>query len=237
MKLAILSDVHGNLHALDAVLEDIALEGVDATLALGDFLSGPFDPVGVADRLMAFGAPAVRGNHDRYIADGRDDDWHIDAFVRSQLAPRHLEWLRGLPLNAVHEGLVLLAHGTPRDDNAAWLDGMAGGSAVLQSREHIEREAEGFAYEVLLCGHTHVARSVKLADGRLVVNPGSVGMPFDSGSPNAHYAIVEKRRAGWTVSLNSIPYDYKAAAGLALERGYPKWAEVVTSAWSKPYDL
>lgn len=237
MKLAILSDVHGNLHALDAVLDDIAMQGVDATLALGDFLSGPFDPTGVAERLMALGAPAVRGNHDRYLTDGRDDDWHIDAYVRGLLAPRHLDWLRALPPTAVHEGLVLLAHGTPRDDNGSWLDGMAGGISQLMGREHIEREAEGFAYEVLLCGHTHVPRTVKLGDGRLVVNPGSVGLPFDSGSPDAHYAIIEKRQAGWTVSLNSIAYDYQAAAALALERGYPKWAEVVTTGWPKPREL
>lgn len=237
MKLAIISDVHGNLHALDAVLDDIAGQGVDATLALGDFLSGPFDPAGVADRLIGLALPAVRGNHDRYLADGRDDDWHVDAFVRALLTPTHLDWLRTLPLTTVHAGKVLLAHGTPRDDNVGWLDGMEGTNAVLQSPEHIEREAEGFAYDVLLCGHTHVPRTVKLNDGRIVVNPGSVGLPFDSGSPGAHYAIIEQRRLGWTVSLNSIPYDYQAAANLALERGYPKWAEVVTSGWLKPREL
>lgn len=237
MRLAIISDVHGNLHALDAVLDDIATEGVDATLALGDFLSGPFDPAGVADRMIALDIPSVRGNHDRYLADGRDDDWHIDAHVRTLLAPRHIDWLRGLPLNAVHGDTVLLAHGTPRDDNTGWLDGLAGTDAVLMPREHIEREANGFPYEILLCGHTHVPRSVKLGDGRIVVNPGSVGAPFDSGSPDAHYAIITRRRAGWTVSLNSIPYDHQAAANLAREHGFPKWAELVTTGWTKPREL
>jgi putative phosphoesterase len=237
VKLAIISDVHGNLHALDAVLDDIAPLGVDATLSLGDFLSGPYDPVGVADRLMDLDLLSVRGNHDRYIAEGRDDDWHIDAFVRSELAPRHLDWLRGLPATAVHADVVLLTHGTPRSDNVGWLDVMESGNAVLQSREHVEREAEGFPYEVLLCGHTHVPRTVKLGDGRLVVNPGSAGLPFDSGSPDAHYAIIEKRRSGWAVSLNTVPYDWQAAAKLALDRDLPKWAEVVQSGWLKPREL
>lgn len=237
MKFAVISDVHGNVHALDAVLKDIAQQGVDATLSLGDFLSGPFDPLGVADRLIELGLPSVRGNHDRYLVDGRDDDWHIDAAVRAQLRPEHVEWLRNVPATAVFAEKVLLSHGTPRDDNTGWLDGMVGGNAVLQSREHIEREAQGLPYEVLLCGHTHVPRTVTLGDGRIVVNPGSVGAPFDSGSPGAHYAIVEKRRAGWTVSLNSIPYDWQAAASLAIERGYPKWAELVTEGWLKPREL
>jgi putative phosphoesterase len=237
VKLAIISDVHGNLHALDAVLDDVATQGVDATLTLGDYLSGPFDPAGVADRIIELGLPAIRGNHDRYLADGRDDDWHIDIYVRSLLAPRHLDWLRRLEPTSVYGDRVLLSHGTPRSDNTGWLDGMVGGHAVLLPREHIEREAEGFPYEILLCGHTHVPRTVKLADGRMVVNPGSAGVPFDSGSPDAHYAIIEKRRAGWTVSLNSIPYDHEAAARLAIERGYPKWAEVVTTGWPKPREL
>lgn len=237
MRLAVISDVHGNLHALDAVLDEIAGQRVDATLALGDFLSGPFDPVGVADRLIGLGLPSVRGNHDRYLADGRDQDWHVDALVRGLLEPRHLGWLRGLPPTAVHEGRVLLAHGTPRDDNGTWLDGMVNGASVLMPAEHIEREAGSLSYEVLLCGHTHVPRTVKLADGRLVVNPGSVGLPFDSGSPDAHYAIIEKRAAGWAVSLHSIPYDYQAAAKQALAHGYPKWAEVVTTGWPKPREL
>lgn len=237
MKFAVISDVHGNLHALDAVLDDIASQGVDATLSLGDFLSGPFDPVGVANRLIELDFPSVRGNHDRYIADGREDDWHIDALVRSQLEPRHFDWLRSIPATAVWADTVLLSHGTPRDDNGAWLDGMVNDHAVLLTPEHIEAEAAGFSQSVLLCGHTHVARHVKLGDGRIIVNPGSVGLPFDSGSPDAHYAIVEKRRVGWTVSLKSVPYDNAAAAALALEAGFPKWAEVVTSGWLKPREL
>jgi putative phosphoesterase len=237
VKLAIISDVHGNLHALDAVLDEIASQGVDATLSLGDFLSGPFDPVGVADRLIDLDLPSVRGNHDRHIAEGREDDWNVDALARSELAPHHFDWLRRLPATAVHGDVVFLSHGTPASDSVGWLDVMAYGHAVLQSREHVEREAEGFPYEVLLCGHSHVPRTVKLADGRVIVNPGSVGLPFDSGSPDAHYAIIEKRRSGWAVSLNSVPYDWQGAAKLALDRGFPKWAEVVQSGWAKPREL
>jgi predicted phosphodiesterase len=237
VKLAIISDVHGNLHALDAVLDDIQRHSVDATLSLGDFFSGPFDPAGVADRLMALDLPTVRGNHDRYLADGRDDDWHIDAYVRGLLEPRHLDWIRALPATLVFNETVLLTHGTPRSDTIGWLDGMVDGNSVLMSHSHIEREAEGRAYDLMLCGHTHVARHVVLADGRSVVNPGSAGLPFDSGSPGAHYAIVEKRRSGWDVSLKDIPYDRQAAAALAMERGFPKWGEVASSAWLKPHEL
>lgn len=241
MRLAVLSDVHGNLHALDAVLDDIAGQGVDATLALGDFLSGPSDPVGVAERCMALDMPSVRGNHDRYITDGRPEDWHIDALVRDMLDSRQHEWLASVPATLVYEGDVFLCHGTPRDDNTSFMDTItesaSGRVSGIQTREHIEAEAAGFDYEVLLCGHTHVPRSLRLADGRLVVNPGSVGLPMEIGSPDARYAIIEKRRAGWNTELRALAYDHAASAQQALDRGYPKWADALTWGWASPRGL
>lgn len=237
MRLAVLSDVHGNLHALDAVLEDIARQGVDETVALGDFLSGPSDPVGVADRFIEIGMPSVRGNHDRFITDGRADDWHIDALVRGMLDDTQRAWLAALPATLVYEQSVFLCHGTPRSDNSAFMDGTVGAVPTMLPREHIEAEAQGFDHEVLLCGHTHVPRSLRLADGRLVVNPGSVGLPFEIGSPDARYAIIEKRRTGWNTELRAVAYDHEAAARQALDRGYPKWAEALTWGWASPRDL
>jgi diadenosine tetraphosphatase ApaH/serine/threonine PP2A family protein phosphatase len=89
----------------------------------------------------------------------------------------------------------------------------------------------------LLCGHTHVPRSLRLGDGRLVVNPGSVGLPFEIGSPDARYAIVEKRRSGWNTELRAVAYDHPAAAKQALDRGYPYWAEALTWGWASPRGL
>ncbi len=241
MRIAVISDVHGNLHALDAVLEDIARSNVDATLALGDFLSGPSDPSGVADRFMELAMPSVRGNHDRYITDGRDNDWHIDTLVRDTLTERQHKWLATVPATLLFEGQVFLCHGTPRDDNTSFLDSItevAGARyPTMQPREYIEAEAAGFDHEVLLCGHTHVPRSLRLGDGRLVVNPGSIGLPFEIGSPDARYGIIEKRRAGWNTELRAVAYDHPAAAQQALDRGYPKWAEALTGGWASPRGL
>lgn len=241
MRIAVLSDVHGNLHALDAVLDDIAGQGVDATLALGDFLSGPSDPVGVADRLIELGIPSVRGNHDRYITDGRENDWHIDALVRGMLTAPQMEWLGSIPPTRLFDEDVFLCHGTPRDDNGTFLDAITETPdyrfSSINRRDKIEEEAEGFDHAVILCGHTHVPRSLRLADGRLVVNPGSVGLPFEIGSPDARYGIVEKRSAGWNTELRAVAYDHHAAAEQALERGYPKWAEALKWGWASPRGL
>jgi putative phosphoesterase len=237
VRIAVLSDVHGNLEALDAVLDDIAGQGVEATVALGDFLSGPSDPVGVADRLIELGLPSVRGNHDRYITDGREKDWHIDALVRGLLDERQHRWLSSVPATLLLEGGVFLCHGTPRDDNTSFMDTMVGMIPTMHPRDYIEAEAAGFNHEVLLCGHTHVPRSLRLADGRLVVNPGSVGLPMEIGSPDARYAIIEKRRAGWNTELRAVAYDHAAAAKQALDKGYPVWAEALTWGWASPKGL
>jgi putative phosphoesterase len=237
VRIAVLSDVHGNLEALDAVLDDIAGQGVEATVALGDFLSGPSDPVGVADRLIELGLPSVRGNHDRYITDGREKDWHIDALVRGLLDERQHRWLGSVPATLLLEGDVFLCHGTPRDDNTSFMDTMVGTIPTMHPRDYIEAEAAGFDHEVLLCGHTHVPRSLRLADGRLVVNPGSVGLPMEIGSPDARYAIIEKRRAGWNTELRAVAYDHSAAAKQALDKGYPVWAEALTWGWASPKRL
>ena len=238
MRIAVIADVHGNLAALEEVLADIVRQGVDATLALGDYLSGPFDPVGTADRLIGLGLPSVRGNHDRWIVEGREKDWAADALVRDMIAERHREWLASLPLNQVHAGEVFMCHGTPSADDVLWLDGVKPkGGAYHMTRRFIEREAEGIEYPVLLCGHSHIPRTLRLADGRLVVNPGSVGLPLGMGSTDAHYAVLEKRGGDWGVDLRAIPYDIDAAAAQARAAGFPNWAVAISAGWSTPRDL
>lgn len=238
MRIAVISDVHGNLIALEAVLADINLQGVDAILALGDFLSGPFDPIGTADRFIELDMPCVRGNHDRWIVEGREQDWEVDALVRRRLEARHRDWLAALPLNWVFEGEVFMCHGTPSADDVLWLDGSKPTGGVFHvTRKVIEREADGFDYPLLLCGHSHIARTLRLADGRLVVNPGSVGLPLALGSPDSRYAIVEKLDGDWTVDFRALPYDWKAAADQARAAGFENWAVAVTTGWSTASDL
>ena len=238
MRIAVLSDVHGNLAALEAVLGDVTRRGADAVVGLGDFVSGPFDPRGVADRVMAANMPAVRGNHDRWVVEGRDDDWHVDKLVREELNSAHTDWLRSLPATRVFEGEVFMCHATPTTDTEFWMDRLTESHGVLSNpREKIEAEAEGVDFPVLLCGHTHVARTLRLADGRLLVNPGSVGLPFLLGSPDARYAMIEKRNGAWSVELFAIPYERAPAVAQAHGYGYPGFAMAIQTGWATFADL
>jgi putative phosphoesterase len=238
MRIAVFSDVHGNYAALDAVLADIRGRRVDATIALGDLLSGPFDPRAVASRMMQEKIPSVRGNHDRWLVDGRKNDWPVDGWVRDRMTPEHRDWLGSLPAAHVVADEVFMCHGTPADDNTPWLDQFNNEHGIVSStRDWVEAAGAGFDYPVLLCGHTHVPRTLRLGDGRLVINPGTVGLPFLLGSPDAHYAVIEKREERWSAELIAIAYDREAAMAQARENDYPGFAMALETGWARLSDL
>lgn len=231
--------MHGNAPALDAVLEHIAGQHVDAIVCLGDHVSGPIDPAGAAERLMGLGAVAISGNHDRWTVDlALRGAGAVDRFARAQLSGAQLEWLAGLPTTALVGDAVFVCHGTPDDDEMPWLDNFYDGrTTTLPSEAEVAAHAMGIDRAVMLCGHTHIARTVRLSDGRLIVNPGSVGMQLVRGSPDAHYGIVEEGRRGWQTALIAVPYDTEAAARLAEENGFAGWGASIRHGWAGPESL
>lgn len=245
MRLAALSDVHGNLPALDAVLDDIAAAGVDLTVNLGDILSGPLWVSETAERLMALTLPTIAGNHERQVLTlPRGRLGPSDAFAAERIDAAQRAWLAALPATLPLSEQVYCCHGTPTDDLAPFLETVIGGTLGIRVATEPEVAARagdvlrGVRNTLILCGHTHLPRAMQLADGRLIVNPGSVGLPaFDddhpvpyiveTGSPHARYAVLSLRRAGWQVELRSVPYDHAAAARRAEQHGRGDWADAL----------
>ncbi|MDB5517934.1 MAG: YfcE family phosphodiesterase, partial [Tardiphaga sp.] len=108
--------------------------------------------------------------------------------------------------------------------------------------EAIERTAHGIEQSLILCGHSHIPRAVKLRDGRMVVNPGSVGCPgyrdtvpfphvMETGTPDACYAILELRAGQWQVTFRHVPYDHNAMAALARQNQRLEWASALATGW------
>jgi putative phosphoesterase len=236
MRIAVLSDIHGNLWALDAVLSDLARRNVDVTVNLGDILSGPLLPAETAERLMPLGLPTIRGNHERQVLEhdparmGESDRWAHD-----HISAIHRDWIAALPASLRLQEDVLLVHGTPGSDLVYWMESVdPAGQRPATYAEVLERAGDARA-SLILCGHTHVPRAVQLEDGRLLVNPGSVGLQAYSdvhphphkaeiGTPHARYAIVECTGRGWAVEQHAVPYDWEAAAQVAQRHGWPEWA-------------
>jgi len=244
MKFAAIADIHGNSLALQAVLADIEAQGLSDIVNLGDFFSSPLDAEGTAELLRGIDAVSIRGNHDRWLIEQAPEEMgSSDRVAHDQLASDTLDWIRTLPATMVWRDEVFLCHGTPDDDTAYWLERVTDDGRVRSAAlKEIEARAQHIGQSLILCAHTHLARTVALADGRLIVNPGSVGCPayidlepiahkVQAGHPNACYAILEKVPGGWSVTHRQVPYDHLEMARLAMDRGRVEWAEGLATGW------
>ncbi len=241
MRIAALSDIHGNLGALDAVLADIARRRVDLTVNLGDLLSGPLLPRETADRLMALDLPTVRGNHERQLlASDRGAMAPSDRYAAERITALQRDWLAALPATLPVTDDVLLCHATPWSDTDCFLEDIRDGELLPAPRSSIEARTGECRAGLVLCGHTHIQRVTSLARGQLIVNPGSVGIQayfghhpaphtVEVGSPHARYAIVERSADGWLAELLAVPYDWEAAARLAERGSRPDWVRALRS--------
>jgi putative phosphoesterase len=216
MRAAVISDIHGNLPALEAVLSDIARENVDVLAVCGDVASGPL-PVETLRVLRALpDARFVRGNADRALVAGFDGrqkpklqgpgaDW-----CAAQLSREDRDFLASFAETIAFEvdglGRVLLCHGSPRSDEE-----------IVTARTPDERLREFLAEvdgDVVVCGHTHMQFD-RMAGRVRVINPGSVGMPY--GEPGAFWAVL-----GPEVEFRRTDYDRQAAAERLRHSAWPE---------------
>ena len=205
MRFAAIADVHGNYLALEAVLADIRAQGISEIVNLGDMASGPLDARRTMDALMALDAVHVLGNHDRWLIDrpvGEDGFVGAPRLCAARTSTSRLA-ARGAD-DAVFRDQVFLCHATPADDNVYWLETVTpDGSVRMSSLEAIEKASGGNLAVADSVRAIPISRArCRLGDGRLVVNPGSVGVPgfsynvpfphvIEAGTPDARYAILE----------------------------------------------
>lgn len=234
--IAVLSDIHGNLPALEAVIADARAAGATGFVNLGDSLSGPLWPAETADLLMREDWPTIAGNHERQLLTHVLERMNAsDRFARGCLSDAHLAWLVAQPETLALDG-ILCVHGSPRSDVEHLIHSVEGSGLRDASDAEIGERLDGAAAPLILCGHTHVARIVTLADGRRVANPGSVGLQaytddhpafyaVENGDPFARYALVH----GTYVELRAISYDHLPAAAKAAREGREDWAAALRS--------
>lgn len=234
LRIAVLSDVHGNVLALDAVVADLARRRVDQVINLGDHASGPLWPRETVAFLMEQRWLQIAGNCDHAIVHRPVAELGAsDRFALERLTTRQREWLAALPPTARGAGDVLAVHGTPTHDDVALVETVEHGRGRLATPAEIAERLGAASAPVVLCGHTHVPRIARVGSA-LVVNPGSVGLPaydsddpephvMESGSPDARYAILERFDRGWSVELIAVPYDHRAAAEQARRNDRLDW--------------
>ncbi len=239
MRIAVLADIHGNLAALDAVLADLAMRRVDLTVNLGDVVSGPLWPAETADRLIPLDLPTIGGNHERQLLTLSPEKMgESDRFAACAITPDHRVWLATFPPTLVPTPGVFLCHGVPANDNDYLVETINPEGFRPATPDEVAERATPRTESLLFCGHSHIPRSVSLPDGRVVANPGSVGLQaysaawphphvVQTGSPHARYAVAEQMPGGWSIEFLQVDYDWESAARRADSNGRADWAHAL----------
>jgi predicted phosphodiesterase len=242
VRTAILSDIHGNLAALEAVLADLGAAGVNRAVCLGDVAATGPQPHQVIQRLQALNAPTVMGNTDEWLLNPQptpdadaDTKRHeaIDAWCVTQLDSTDLEYLRTF-CPTVEVGLgggysLLAYHGSPRSYNEQILP--------MLSEDELKDALSGFHASVMAGGHTHW-QMMRHFEDMLVMNPGSIGLPYEKvgdavRNPSwAEYAILDADTGYLRVELRRVSYDVRPTLEAAKASGMPHadW-------WTQDWDV
>ena len=252
MLLAIISDIHGNIDALNVVLDAIEKRGVDRIINLGDHFSGPLCADKTARRLWELkksGTPTttLRGNHDRWLVERSINAMGAsDVHAKGQLSDATIDWLKELPATVELSvpdkyATVFACHAVPDSDTIYWMEDVyPDGSVGKRDDKGIEAFAKNLKSGLILCGHTHVPRIHKLSDRRILLNPGSVGCPgfndthplphaIETGSPDASWALAQFDQGTWSVEHRFEGYDQSRMVRLAAENGRPDWANALAT--------
>jgi putative phosphoesterase len=235
MRIAVISDIHGNVVALEAVLSAISQMRVDSIINLGDCVTSPLWPRETLEMLDGERIPSVRGNHDRWLTTMAPDAMTPSIrYSRSALTDRQLRRLAALPPSITVDGRILAVHGSPQHDTEYLLEDKAGGRLALSVRETLDQRLDGVTADLILCGHSHHQHLAATSDGRVVLNPGSVGCPrhvdndrpdlIEASTPHARFAVATRRRGQWSVDLRAIAYDWTTVIDRAIHNERPDWA-------------
>jgi putative phosphoesterase len=238
-RIAFISDIHGNLVALEAVLADIAKRGVDEIIFLGDLATLGAQPNEVIDRVQGLAWKMILGNHDSFLLDKDDISLYTDDeavlkmvdWCKSKMSSAELDYLRTfkplLELDLADDISLLCFHGSPRSNTEVIL--------ATTPNEELEESLDGCRATIMVGGHTHIQMLRRHSD-ILIVNAGSVGAPFWEMPPVgrlrilpwSEYAIIEVVNGVINVELLRVPVDLDAiyAAILASDMENPKqWLE------------
>ncbi|MBL4930655.1 metallophosphoesterase family protein [Clostridium paridis] len=208
MRIAAISDIHGNIYALMSVLEDIDNENIDFIMCLGDLVGYGPHPNEVIALIRRKRIPCLKGNYDASVVDNDFTyirDTSINSFVLpwtvNELRASNKEFLNNLPSSMTlefEEKKITFVHGSPRRIN----------EYLLQDSEETAEIMKDFQGDILVAAHTHLPGYKEFND-KLFINDGSVGKPM-LGRPNATYAIIDiQGEAKPKVNFKEVPYEYK----------------------------
>lgn len=237
MRVAVLSDIHGNYWALSSVLEDISRRKPDLIINLGDSLYGPLKPNETYQLIRSCNILSVSGNQDRAILENLTDRTkHFTMnYVVNSLCNDAIEWLRALPQVLELDGDICAFHGTPNSDKTYLLEDLKDGYRQVNAESIVETYLAGVKASVILCGHSHTCRQVQTSK-RLIINPGSVGLQayddelpiyhkMESHNNMAQYCMLDIANGVQQVAQISVKYPFEKAVSCAKSNNRLDWAK------------
>lgn len=233
MKIAVLSDIHGNLEALETVLSDLEIQCPDRVVCLGDLVGYGPDPEAVVRRVRGLDMVSLLGNHETALFNKKDRNWmnfqakENNMASKALLSPQSLDYCTGLPRSVVIENGYFV-HGCPPDSVLKYL--------YMLTDEDIRAVLKEYNHKIFFLGHTHELKLVAVSndavewrdlgegvfrleeDKRYLVNVGSVGQPRDRDR-KAKYVIWDSGQA--TIEVRAVSYPVDLTAEKIIARGFP----------------
>jgi putative phosphoesterase len=251
MRIAIISDIHGNFVSLETVLRVLDSEQIEDILCLGDVAATGPQPRQVVERLISRKIPVIMGNADAWLITpspvAEEDEnarriVELNLWCRQQLTPTELKYISSFPptqeVTLGHDLKMLCCHGSPQSNM----------DRILATTEipNLQNMLSGVTAEVVACGHTHI-QMLRRYMNQVIINPGSVGMPYDvipglpgvnpedgrmRNPPWAEYAIISTSNQGLEISIRRTPINLEAVIQAAFDSGMPnpKW-------WTRDWTL
>jgi putative phosphoesterase len=242
MKIALIADIHANLVSFDAVLADIERANAEQLICLGDVAATGPQPRETLARLRTLGCPVIMGNADAWLLSPQPPDdtgsearmiFEVSSWCAEQLLPEDLEYIRAfhttLEVPLGERGALLCFHGSPRSYDEIMV--------ATTPEEQLERMLGGAHAEVMAGGHTHAPMLRRYKDV-LLVNPGSVGLPYEVAAqsnhvrnpPWAEYALLTASGDGLNIEFRRVPVDERAVVNALRASGVPH-AEWLAQDW------
>jgi putative phosphoesterase len=236
VKIAVLSDIHGNSWALKAVLNDLKQRDITKIINLGDCVYGPLDPAGTLEMIADSNMITISGNEDEILFEQNQELNNTISFVRNKLNTEQITWLKELPDDLIINDEIFMFHGSPGNKKEHFLEKIGYGSLNSKSDKELKKGLENIKQSIILCGHSHLPELRRFSNGVIIMNPGSVGLQayvdedttchyVANGSPHARYSILKKRDDRWFVEKVEVAYDWEAASKIAIKNGRIDWSD------------
>lgn len=225
MKIAVISDIHGNLSALNAILQDIENQGIENFFFLGDLVMNGPSPREVFEIIDQLSPEVwIKGNTDEWLEFFRGDT-EIDSskkelmiarnnFAKERLTPEQIDKLGKVQEQSVviiNDKKILCVHGSP--------DSIEEAIGIMRPLSYFEELIEGNTFDLLLCGHTHLPL-VAFYKGKKIMNPGGIGFSLDE-DPRASYGVITVGNNEFSLTIHRVNYDIEQALKTAKERDFP----------------